>query len=118
MKGGYRAGSGRKKGSKASHTLEAEKAREYIVQKVGASLEPIITSLIKQAKQGDIRAAQTLFERAYGRVAQIEPVMVNVTSQHDEDRRILLTIVQQLRADDGSTRGQISNQSPSQRVGL
>lgn len=64
MRGGFRENSGRKKGFSA---IEAEKAREFIIQRVNASLEPIIDSLISKSKQGDIRATQILFDRAYGR---------------------------------------------------
>jgi hypothetical protein len=66
-RGGHRQGAGRKKGFAA---IEAEKSREFIAQKVGASLEPIIDVLIRQAKKGDIRSTQILFDRAYGRAAQ------------------------------------------------
>jgi hypothetical protein len=48
--------------------MEAELAREYIAKKVGASLGHIVDSLIGKARDGDVRAAQVLFERAYGRV--------------------------------------------------
>lgn len=64
MQGGYRENAGRKKGFSA---IEAEKAREYIIEKLNASLEPIIKALIKRAKAGDTRAIQILFDRAYGR---------------------------------------------------
>ncbi|MFZ2149755.1 MAG: hypothetical protein WAV15_01175 [Minisyncoccia bacterium] len=64
MQGGYRENAGRKKGFSA---VEAEKAREFIVEQVNASLEPIVSSLIDRAKKGDIRATQILFDRAYGR---------------------------------------------------
>ena len=64
MQGGYRENSGRKKGFSA---IEAEKAREFIVERVNASLEPIVLGLIDRAKNGDIRATQILFDRAYGR---------------------------------------------------
>jgi hypothetical protein len=64
MKGGYRDGAGRKKGFAA---LEAEKAREFIAQKVSASLGQIINNLIVQAKKGNIQAAKELFDRAWGR---------------------------------------------------
>lgn len=64
MRGGHRENSGRKKGFSA---IEAEKAREFIVQQVNASLEPIIAGLIDRGKRGDIRAIQILFDRAYGR---------------------------------------------------
>lgn len=64
MRGGYRVNSGRKRGYSA---IEAEKAREFIVGRVNASLEPIISALINRAKQGDNKAIQILFDRAYGK---------------------------------------------------
>lgn len=64
MKGGYRDGAGRKKGFSA---LEAEKAREFIAQEVSASLGPIISNLIVQAKKGNIQATKELFDRAWGK---------------------------------------------------
>lgn len=64
MKGGSRPGAGRKKGFAA---LEAEKAREFIAQEVSASLGPIISNLIVQAKKGNIQATKELFDRAWGR---------------------------------------------------
>ena len=73
MRGGYRQNSGRKKGFSA---IEAEKAREFIVEKVNASLEPIIAKLIQLAKKGDLRAIQILFDRAYGR--PITPIEANI----------------------------------------
>ena len=83
MTGGYRENAGRKKGYSA---IEAEKARQFIVEQVNASLEPIITSLINRAKEGDIKATQVLFDRAYGRpLTPIEnvsevPMMILVDS--------------------------------------
>jgi hypothetical protein len=77
MRGGYRENSGRKKGFSA---LEAEKAREYIVQRVNDSLEPIISALINSAKEGDNKAIQILFERAYGRpIIPIEADIIDTT---------------------------------------
>lgn len=73
MRGGFRENAGRKKGFSA---IEAEKAREFIVKKVNDSLEPIITSLINKSKQGDIRATQLLFDRAYGRA--ITPIEADI----------------------------------------
>ena len=78
MKGGYRAGAGRKRGFSA---LEAEKAREYIVQEVSASLEPIVSSLIKQAKNGSINAAKELLDRAYGRIPQTREIMEELSQE-------------------------------------
>lgn len=58
---------GRPKGSKAPHTIEAEKAREYIVNRVTKELEKIIDKAIEQAKAGDQTARRELLDRAYGR---------------------------------------------------
>lgn len=73
MRGGYRENSGRKRGFSA---IEAEKAREFIVGRVNVSLAPIIDNLIILAKQGNIRATQILFDRAYGR--PITPIEADV----------------------------------------
>lgn len=62
--GGKRTGAGRKKGFAA---VKAEEARAYFAEQVGLSLGPIIAALVRRAETGDIRAAQILFERAYGR---------------------------------------------------
>lgn len=85
MKGGKRQGAGRKKGFSA---LEAEKAREFIAQKVSANLELITNALLKKAKKGDIRAIQILFDRALGKVAQA-PDLLEV-----EDPRSIMNISQ------------------------
>jgi hypothetical protein len=55
--------------------FEAERSHEYIVQRVNASLRPIIDVLIRKAKKGDIRSAQILLDRAYGRVLQTPDVL-------------------------------------------
>lgn len=65
--GGKREGAGRKK---APHTIEAEKAREYIVQRVSEELEPIMDQLIAKAKKGDMAAIKDLLDRAYGRAKE------------------------------------------------
>ncbi len=64
MRGGYRENAGRKQGFSG---VQAEKFREYIVQQVGNSLGLIVTGLIERAKQGDLKATQILFDRAFGR---------------------------------------------------
>lgn len=64
MRGGYRENSGRKKGFSG---IKAEKSREYIIQQVENSLKPIVTGLVDRARQGDLRATQILFDRAFGR---------------------------------------------------
>jgi hypothetical protein len=74
MRGGYRPGSGRKKGFAA---LEAEKAREYIAMRVSESLKPIVDSLVKQAKGGSIPAIKELFDRAGYIVPKERPQTMN-----------------------------------------
>ena len=44
--GGFRNGSGRKKGA---HTIAAEKAREYVVQQVAANLGPLMRAKLDKA---------------------------------------------------------------------
>lgn len=61
---------GRPKGSKASHTLAAEKAREILIMKLVAEIGPVADALIEKAKAGDIQAIKEAFERAFGKSAQ------------------------------------------------
>jgi len=70
MKGGKRPGAGRKKGFAA---LEAEGARKLIAELLSREVAPVAEALIKKAKKGDIRAAQLLFERAWGKSLTAEP---------------------------------------------
>lgn len=62
--GGKRQGAGRKKGYAAK---SAEEARRYAAQVVTKALKPIFKAIIKKAKQGDIRAATLLLDRAFGK---------------------------------------------------
>jgi hypothetical protein len=48
-RGGKRPGSGRKKGYKAPHTLEAHKAKEEFVAQVKKNLRPLINSQMSLA---------------------------------------------------------------------
>lgn len=48
--GGKRPGAGRKKGSKATHTVEREKAREYLINRIAEELNPIVTAQLEAAK--------------------------------------------------------------------
>lgn len=66
-RGGYRQGSGRKKGFSA---LEAEKAREFIAQKLSENLGPIVDIAIKQAMNGEHKAREWLTDRSYGKSQQ------------------------------------------------
>lgn len=49
-RGGKRAGAGKPKGYRASHTIEAAKAREYLIDRITSELEPITTAQIEAAK--------------------------------------------------------------------
>jgi hypothetical protein len=64
MSGGYRPGAGRKKGYSAKN---AEEARRLLSEMVLTEIEPIAVALIKRAKEGDIRAAKELLDRAFGK---------------------------------------------------
>lgn len=68
--GGKRPGAGRKKGSKATHTLEAEKAKQELIRMYIENCRPIHQALIDKAKSGDISAIKELFERVHGKVPQ------------------------------------------------
>jgi hypothetical protein len=48
--GGKRKGAGKPKGYRASHTIEAAKAREYLIGRISKELEPIVTAHIEAAK--------------------------------------------------------------------
>jgi hypothetical protein len=52
--GGARPGAGRKKGHKASHTIEAEKAREFVIGQVVERLQPIMQSKFALALGHDV----------------------------------------------------------------
>ena len=64
QRGGYREGSGRKKGISA---LEHEKARELLAIKLSTEFGPICDKAIEQAKSGDGEARKWLTDRAWGR---------------------------------------------------
>lgn len=67
MRGGYRTGAGRKQGFAAKN---AEEARRYLSQRVAEEIGPIADKLIEKAKDGDMRALQMLFDRAWGKPRQ------------------------------------------------
>lgn len=66
-RGGRQPGAGRPKGSKGTHTIKAEQAREYFQKRLESELEPIIDKQIEQAKAGDDKARSDLYNRAYGK---------------------------------------------------
>lgn len=69
-KGGFRIGAGRPKGSRDPHSLEKEKALQYLTRKVEENIEPLFTALFEKAKKGDIPAMKELFDRAFGKAPQ------------------------------------------------
>lgn len=83
--GGLRPGAGRPVGSKASHTLEAEALRQYIIEQVVKNKEAIIASLIKHAIEGKIPAAKELLERALGKPMETLEMKNNEISQRWRD---------------------------------
>ena len=68
--GGKREGAGRKIGSKATHTLQAEQARAILIQAYLDNIQPINEALIKKAKDGDIQAIREIHDRVYGKAPQ------------------------------------------------
>lgn len=67
MHGGFRSGAGRKKGFSA---VSAEEARKYVSKRVSEELESLVDILINKAKEGDLKATNILFNRAWGRSCQ------------------------------------------------
>ncbi len=65
--GGYRPGSGRKKGEA---TLAAERIRNYIAEQVERHLNPIVSKAIEQAKAGNKDARDFLLDRSFGKPRQ------------------------------------------------
>lgn len=62
-KGGYRPGSGRKKGAA---TLASEKMRATIAERVLNEVDAIVGPQIAKAKEGDTNAFKELMNRAFG----------------------------------------------------
>jgi hypothetical protein len=73
MRGGKRPGAGRKKGFAAK---SAEEARRVFAEAVSEQIGPITDALVKKASKGDIRAAQLLFERAWGKASSADILTV------------------------------------------
>lgn len=66
-RGGKREGAGRKKGIAS---ILAEKARDYIAERLDKELAPIVDRAIQDAKNGDKGARDWLTDRAHGRPTQ------------------------------------------------
>ena len=88
MHGGYRQGAGRKQGFAAK---SAEEARKLLSERLNQEIDYISDVLILRAKQGDIKAIQLLFDRAWGRAPQAteivskQPLVVQVVNYGETD---------------------------------
>lgn len=61
---------GRPKGSKAAHTLQAERGKALLVQMYLEQVRPINQALINKALSGDIAAIKELHDRVHGKSVQ------------------------------------------------
>jgi len=68
--GGYRPGSGRKKGSLASHTIKTQEFRKQLIDETTKEQEPIIRALVSSAKKGNLPAIKELLDRILGKANQ------------------------------------------------
>ena len=55
---------------KGKSRILADKALEYIRERVAEEIEPIMDALISKAKEGDISAIRDLFDRAFGKAKE------------------------------------------------
>ena len=97
MKGGYRAGAGRKKGFAAKN---AEEARRVLSRMVEQEIRPIGEALIARAKSGDVAAAREVLDRAFGKAMAQTVVYDESKEGMEKDRAILLELVRNLRGSD------------------
>lgn len=82
--GGARPGAGRKKGSKAPHTLEAETYRKVLIQKIVENAKPLAEALLAKGLTGDVPALKEINERALGKVKD----SVDITSKGEQIKAI------------------------------
>lgn len=72
---------GRPKGSKARHTLLAERGKEALVRAYLKNVKPINQALIDKALLGDIQAIKELHDRVYGKAPQDIKLDAEVTTK-------------------------------------
>lgn len=65
--GGKRPGAGRKPGA---GTLESQKARTYIAERIAEIMPQVFEVLWKKAKAGDMTAMKELLDRGFGKAPQ------------------------------------------------
>ena len=58
---------GRKKGL---FTIEREKMKEYIAQRIAENGDKIVGALLRKAVRGDVQAIKELFDRGFGKPTQ------------------------------------------------
>jgi hypothetical protein len=68
--GGKRPGAGRKKGSVAKHTLEAQEFRKRLIQRVTPVWDDIIDTMIEKAAMGESWAIKEINDRILGKAIQ------------------------------------------------
>ena len=68
--GGKRPGAGRKKGSVAKHTLEAQELRKRYIERVAPIWDDLIDAQIEKASVGDMRAIEEINNRVLGKSIQ------------------------------------------------
>lgn len=86
-KGGARIGAGRKKGPA---TIEREKLKDYIAQRIAEAGPMIVDALLDKAVTGDVPAIKELFDRGFGKPMQA----VEMTGKNGKD---LFTPSQKIR---------------------
>lgn len=72
--GGYRPGAGRKRGPAS---IEREKVKDYIAERIAADIEPMVTKMIAKVKKGDVFAFKELLDRGFGRPHQSTDITTN-----------------------------------------
>ncbi len=69
--GGKRQGAGKKKGTKASHTIEASIAKARIITRVSERIDELVDVLFEKAiGSKDVTAIKELFDRGFGKPMQ------------------------------------------------
>ena len=68
--GGKRPGAGRKKGSIAKHTIEAQELRKRLIEAASEQWDAIIFSIIDNAIGGNTNAQRELLDRVLGKAIQ------------------------------------------------
>lgn len=69
-KGGKQPGAGRPKGALAGHTILAQEMRKALIEAAAEEWGPIVKSLVRLAKQGEVYAIRELFDRIFGKATQ------------------------------------------------